>query len=345
MMRLSHGLALGARKTIAYGLLAIIGLGLLVTASHGLLIVFAGILFGIFLCRTSDIVARSTWQRYEAGVLITTLTFLSSGCALAWFMGIRILEQIWQLSAQFQTASQELQDRFEQYPGWRESLSRAWSAGQQTQFSTGVLNSAQTMAVSSLSLIGGAILVTFLGLYLAVRPERYREGFLQLITPSKRARIDFVLHRVADTLWYWMLGRLVGMLLIGVGSTLGLWWIGIPLPLTQGIMAGVMNFIPNAGPLLASVPPILFGLHQGGNAAVYVLIFYLALQFLESYLITPLIDQQQVNLPPGLTLTAQLILGMLFGVLGLLLATPLTAVLSVLVNELYVKDIVEHPDG
>lgn len=323
-------------------LLAVALLAVLAYVVKGFLVIFAGILFGVFLCRTSESVARLTKNSYHVGVLITSLTLFLVAFALTLFMGTRIIEQVWEFSAEFQEASQELQARYGQSPGWREWLSRMWEAGQQSQIPTGVLNSAQAMAYTGVSVLGGMVLVLFLGLYFAVRPSRYREGFLQLIPPERRGRIDTVLLKCVQTLWYWMLGRLVGMTLIGIGSTLGLWWLGIPLPLTQGILAGLMNSIPNVGPLIASVPPLLFGLEQGGNTALYVLLFYLALQLVESYLITPLIDQQQVNLPPGLTLSAQLILGMLAGIVGVLLATPLTAVASVLIKELYVKDLLER---
>jgi predicted PurR-regulated permease PerM len=132
------------------------------------------------------------------------------------------------------------------------------------------------------------------------------------------------------------------MAIIGIGSGVGLWVIGIPLPVTQGVLAGILNFVLNLGPLLSSVPPILFGLQQGGTTAFYVAGFYFVLQFVESYLVTPLINQRQVQLPPALTLSAQLLMGMTAGFLGLLLATPLCAVASVVTRELYVQDALEN---
>jgi predicted PurR-regulated permease PerM len=164
---------------------------------------------------------------------------------------------------------------------------------------------------------------------------------VRLFPPKRRPRIDDVLLKVGNALWAWTLGRLIAMALIAVGSTAGLWMIGIPLPATLGVLAGVSNFVPNLGPLIASVPPLLFGLQQGGNSALYVAGFYLALQVVESYLITPLIDQQQVRLPPALTLAGQLLLGMIAGFMGLLLATPLIAAAHVVIRELYVKDVLE----
>jgi predicted PurR-regulated permease PerM len=205
-----------------------------------------------------------------------------------------------------------------------------------------MMSSARAGLLALLSAVAGVVVIVFLGLYMAIDPARYREGLLRLFPPRRRPRINEVLIEVGDTLWAWTLGRLAAMALIAIGSTAGLWMIGIPLPVTLGVIAGLLNSVPNLGPLIASIPPLLFGLQQGGNAALYVAAFYLALQVIESYLITPLIDQQQVRLPPALTLAAQLLLGMLAGFMGLLLATPLVAAAHVLVRELYVKDMLER---
>ena len=127
------------------------------------------------------------------------------------------------------------------------------------------------------------------------------------------------------------------MAVIGVCTGAGLWLLGIPLPLTLAVLAGIMNFVPNIGPIIAGVPAVLLGLQQGTNVALYVLLFYFLLQFAESYFLTPLIDQHQVSIPPGLMLSAQLVLGVIAGFLGLLLATPLTVLAMILVNDLVVQ--------
>src|SRR5690606_23321446 len=124
-----------------------------------------------------------------------------------------------------------------------------------------------------------------------------------------------------------------GMAVITVASAIGLWAIGIPMPITPGLLAGLMIFVPNIGPLISAIPPLLFSFEQGGYAAIYVIALYVILQFLESYFLTPLITQHQVAIPPGVTLSAQLLFGMLAGFLGLLLATPIVVVAAAVINE------------
>jgi predicted PurR-regulated permease PerM len=111
-------------------------------------------------------------------------------------------------------------------------------------------------------------------------------------------------------------------------------------------MAGLLNFIPNVGPTLALGPPLLFGLQQSPMTAVYVFCLYLGLQFVETYVITPLIEQHQVNLPPGVTIPVQVLFGLVAGVFGVAMATPLAVVVMVLVREYYVKDVLgDHSTG
>jgi predicted PurR-regulated permease PerM len=141
------------------------------------------------------------------------------------------------------------------------------------------------------------------------------------------------------TLRWWLIGRLMDMTLVGVLSGVGLWLLGIPLALSLGILAGLLNFIPNIGPLLAAVPAVLLALTEGAPQALYVIILYMGIQSLESYLVVPLIQKKLISMPPVLIFIAQLSMALMFGVLGLLLATPMAAVLLVLVKMIYIEDI------
>lgn len=135
------------------------------------------------------------------------------------------------------------------------------------------------------------------------------------------------------------------MAVIGVLTGFALWMIGVPLALMLGLLAGVLNFVPYIGPLLSFVPAALLALMQAPPLVVWVLALYVAIQALESYLVTPLVAQRSVSLPPALTITAQVLLGVVFGWLGLLLATPLTAVVLVLVQMLYLEDVLGEEAG
>ncbi len=330
-------------RTVGVVALAAIGVWMVSLLVNGLLILFAGILLAVFLNQSSRTFQRLSGLPYAASLAVVVLSILVLLAATGYFMGSRISEQVSEFTAQFSQASEGAWKRLEKL-GLRGGVDGGVT-GDVPGFlpSNGsMMSSARSGLLALLSAVAGVVVIAFLGLYMAMQPAHYRGGLVRLFPPRRRRRIDEVLLKIGDALWAWTLGRLAAMALIAIGSTAGLWMIGIPLPVTLGVIAGFLNFVPNLGPLLASIPPILFGLQQGGNSALYVAGFYLALQVLESYCITPLIDQQQVRLPPALTLAGQLLLGMVAGFMGLLLATPLLAAAHVLVRELYVKDILER---
>jgi predicted PurR-regulated permease PerM len=131
---------------------------------------------------------------------------------------------------------------------------------------------------------------------------------------------------------------MASMIVVGLLTAVGLWALGMPLALTLGLLAALLTFIPNLGPTLAVVPAALLALLQSPTKSLYVILLYLVIQAVESYLLIPLVQRQAVSLPPALTITAQVLLGILVGGFGLVLATPLTAAVMVLVRMLYIED-------
>jgi predicted PurR-regulated permease PerM len=129
------------------------------------------------------------------------------------------------------------------------------------------------------------------------------------------------------------------MMTIGVLTTLGLWVLGIDLALVLGVLAALLSFIPNIGPLIALIPAALIGLFGGPDMLLYVIALYAGIQMVESYVLTPVLQQSMVDLPPARTLGMQVVLGVLAGALGLILAAPLTAVAMVVVSMWYVQDV------
>ncbi|MGH7966450.1 MAG: AI-2E family transporter, partial [Candidatus Binatia bacterium] len=202
-----------------------------------------------------------------------------------------------------------------------------------------VVKQAFSIFPSVLSAVVSTILVLFIGLYLAIAPGLYTTGLLKLVPAHKRERAREVLRTLGHTLWRWIGGRIFLMTTNGVLTTIGLWLLGVPLALTLGLLAGLLNFIPNLGPLLAGVPAVLLALLQSPMQALSVTALYFILQSLDGYVFTPLVQRRTVALPPALTIIAQVLMGVLTGSVGLMLATPLTAAVIVLVKMLYVEDI------
>jgi predicted PurR-regulated permease PerM len=142
---------------------------------------------------------------------------------------------------------------------------------------------------------------------------------------------------------WWMIGRLASMTVIGVLTSLGMWLIGMPAPIALGALAGLLSFVPNVGPIVASVPGLLLGLGEGSWMVLWALGVYIVVQLVESNAITPLVEQYAVSVPPGVMIVTQFIFAVLAGVWGMIVATPLLVVAMVLVQQLYVREGLHKP--
>ena len=205
------------------------------------------------------------------------------------------------------------------------------AGGQATgQDGGGVLRRALGWLGTAAGAVGSAVFVLVLAIYFAVDPQTYRKGLLRITPRSHRRRMRDALRRTDETLRAWLLGRLAAMAVVAVLTTAGLAALGVPLALTLGLIAGVLDFVPNVGPIAAAVPALLLAYQEGMRTVAWVAGLYLAIQMLEGYLLTPLIEKRAVEHPPGLVLMAQAGLGMVLGLPGLVLATPLVAAAIVL---------------
>ena len=192
---------------------------------------------------------------------------------------------------------------------------------------------------STIGAITNIALMLLLSIYLASEPKTYIKGFAKLFPQERRKRVREILYEIGETLSWWLIGKGASMLFIGVLTWIGLSIIGVPLALTLGLIAGLFSFVPNFGPILSAVPAILLAFVNSPTSALYVLILFVVVQLIESNLVTPLIERRTVELPPVLTIFAQLALTILVGAVGLILATPILAVVMVLVQTIYIQDI------
>ncbi|MBI1179740.1 MAG: AI-2E family transporter [Alphaproteobacteria bacterium] len=181
------------------------------------------------------------------------------------------------------------------------------------------------------------------GIYLASQPEPYLRGFVKLFPRERRPLAEEVLDDAGRALRLWLLGQLVAMLVVGTLTGLGYWAIGLPSALTLGLLAGILEFIPLLGPLLAAIPALLLALSHSADLALWTLGLYIVVQQLEGHIITPLVQQYAVDVPAALLLFVILGGGVLFGAIWIILAAPLTVVGFVLVKRLYVREALETP--
>lgn len=191
----------------------------------------------------------------------------------------------------------------------------------------------------TLDVITGVALMGFIALFVAANPGLYARGVVRLLPQGRRRRARQVLAELDTRMRRWLLGKLVTMVVIAGVTWAGLALIGVPLALALGMVAGLLNFIPYVGPLVAFVPAVLLALMQWGFGTVGAVAgLWVGVQTLEGYILTPLIDQKSVDVPPALQLSALAVAGALMGTLGIVLGAPLTAVIFVLVQRLYVED-------
>ncbi len=324
--------------TIGLAALAIIGLALLWYASDVLLLVFTAILLAVFLRGLGELLAEHSplSSGWALGVVISLL-LLVAGLS-AWLLAPAVAAQTDQLSQSLAQSFQQLGDQLRRYEWGRQILAEAPSLGALTR-KADLFSRVTGLFSTTLGVLANIILVAFIGLYLAIKPELYVRGTVRLFPPAKRARMRAVFAESGETLRHWLIGRFILMVLNGVLTALGLWMLGTPLALTLGILTGLLNFIPNIGPLIAGAPAVLIAWTQSPTQALYVFLLYLVLQNIDGYVLTPLVQQRTVSLPPALTILAQLLFGILAGTLGLLLATPLAAAALVFVKRLYLEDV------
>lgn len=195
------------------------------------------------------------------------------------------------------------------------------------------------LASNSLDIVLNLLLVVAVTIMLLANPQAYRHLFLLAFPRFYRDRVDKILDECETALGGWIVGILFNMTVIAVMSGLGLWLLGIPFPLVNAVIAGLLTFIPNLGPTLSVIPPTLLALTVTPWKAIAVVVLYIVIQQVESNILTPLVMKREVSLLPAITLLAQIIFAALFGILGLFLALPLLVVVQVWLREVLVEDI------
>ncbi|MGD8309045.1 MAG: AI-2E family transporter [Chromatiales bacterium] len=306
---------------------------------HVLLVVFAAILFAVFLDGLTRLTRKGT--RLPRGASLALVLF-GLGLAVAgfsWVAGPRAADQAAELSERLPEAAGQLKAAIEQRGWGRRLLETTPPPEYLVPSSADFLGRISGVFSSALGALVNLGLVLVIGFYLAVDPRPYVDGLTALVPVASRHRAGQVLRSLGRVLRWWLVGRTASMTAVGVLTGIGLWLIDMPLVLALALIAGLLSFVPFIGPIVSAIPAILIALVESPLMAAYVVAVYVVVQLLEGNLITPVIQKRAVSLPPAVLLTAQLLMGVLFGFIGVVLATPLTVVLIVLVQMLYVQDL------
>jgi predicted PurR-regulated permease PerM len=193
---------------------------------------------------------------------------------------------------------------------------------------------------STITVLAGLVLILFLSIYIGMDPGLYQRGLMHLFPHRVRGRAGEVLSAIGITLRKWLMTQLIAMAVIGVVTTVVLKLLGIEAALPLGILAGLLEFIPMAGPILSGIPAVAMGFLDSPQKALFVALAYAGIQFFENHLLIPILMKEGVDLPPVLTLLGLAVMSVVFGFLGMLVAVPLLAAILVAVKLLYVEDVV-----
>lgn len=196
-----------------------------------------------------------------------------------------------------------------------------------------------TFGMSAFGAVTSILIMLVLALFLAANPSLYRGGLVRLVPPLQRGVAEDTLSAIAHALRWWFLGQLVSMVILGVTVGLGLYAMGIELWFALAVLTALLTFIPYLGPLIATVPIIAVGFAAGLQTGLIILVGYIVIQIIEGDVLVPMIQQKAVNLAPALLIAMQVLLGVIFGIVGLVLAAPLTIVVMVAVQKLWLEHI------
>lgn len=180
--------------------------------------------------------------------------------------------------------------------------------------------------------VGNVFIVLFLGLAFAAQPRVYHDGLLFLAPVRHRTRVALVIDRIAETLERWLTAQFIVMIAVGVVTWIGLAIIGIPGAFILGIQAGLLAFIPTVGAIIAGVIVVLASLASGWIPALSAFLLFMGVHAMESYLLTPIMQRQALDIPPATLFAFQILLGVVFGIWGLALALPLVAIAKVIID-------------
>jgi predicted PurR-regulated permease PerM len=318
-----------ASRAFLATLAGVVAAGLLYAGWLGrtvLLLVFAGWLLSLVLASGARLLQAHTPLKRGPAVFVAALAFLVVLGGIGTLIAADLADQVRHMSERLPAAIGRLQSRV-----------ASWGIPVAPPDSRAMARRAAGLASSLVGAVGGLVFVLFLGLFFALEPDPYRKGLRWFVPARHRERAETIADRVSAAVGRWMVARVATMVVVAVATSAGLAALGIPSPLALGLLAGLMDFVPNVGPLLAAAPALALATEEGTTKILLVAGLYVAVQTLESYVIAPLAEEKAVRLPVSLILAVQAFLGFVAGPLALVFATPLLAAAVVLLRGVWPK--------
>ncbi|NDK56628.1 AI-2E family transporter [Pontibacter fetidus] len=345
-MGVPHSDASGFPKRVATATLIVL---LITTAFYMLgqygyffLLVFAGILLSVLFSGIAEWFERKLHVNHGLALLLAVILFFGTLIGVFILIAPTVSKQVQEMQQTIPGSVDKVQTWLQSFGLGKKLINKVPDdMSELLPAPKSIFSKVSSVFSTTLSVLADIVIVIVTALFLASNPKLYTIGFTKLFPVRQRTRVLEVLGKCYTTLKLWLLAMLLAMTVIGVSTAIGYSLVGLPLALALAFISFLFAFVPTIGPWLATVPAGLVGLTVSPQLALYALLVYGAIQMVETYVITPLIFQKTVHLPPALLLFSQVLLGMLMGAIGLLLAAPLLAVTIVVINELYVKDVLE----
>jgi predicted PurR-regulated permease PerM len=342
--RRREGLSLLARKVALSTTVVVIIFTIFAVVVYGIsvfLLIFAGVLFAIMIRSIADWIIAKTGFRDGIAVGLVMLALVISGVAVILLAAPHVSDQLQELRNSLPESMRNVRDQLSGST-WGRWIIDSWpDFSDLEQAPMGQLvRRVGGFAYGAVNVIFGVVLVLFIAAYIAINPQLYIDGALRLVPASYRQRASQVMGAIGETLKWWLVASLIKMVLIGVLVFAGLWLLDVKLAFILALLAFALEFVPYVGPIAAAIPAVLIALIDGPTQALYVALLYLAVQQTEGLIISPIVFQRTVYLPPVVTLVAQILIGLFVGVLGIVLATPLATTAMVAIKMLWVEDVI-----
>lgn len=298
---------------------------------------FGGVVFAVVLHALAGVfIRRFKWSQRWSLIFVLVVLVLCFG-GLAWLFGAQLATQAEQLRDQLPKAIATVQQRIGEWSGGRIDLNRLQPpADTEKMFG----NVAKVAGITA-GFVGHLVVMFFVGIYLAFDPDLYVRTLVRLFPVDRRDAVRTALLAAGEALRKWLIGQLASMTVVGVLTGVGLAFANVPLALALGVLAGLLDFIPVIGPVIAIVPGLILALSVDLRTAAWAAVVYIGVQQLENHVIVPLAQRWSVHLPPAIAVLSLVTLGLLFGVMGVLFGMPLTVVILILVKKLYVEGALE----
>lgn len=319
--------------TTAIVALFVILLWIIKTIFNVLLLLFAGVLIAIYFIGLAKLIQRHLKWKFGICLTISIIGSLLLLIGFFWFAGNSIASQISEFREVLPAAVENVR-------GWMNNNAigrRVMEMASSNEVSNKASGIVQGFFQSTFGVLGDVYVVLFLGILFTVSPKSYTHGLVQMVPTAGKKKAEDVIEKLGMSLRKWLKGQILAMFVVFILTAITLLIMGIPLWLVLSLIAGLLNFIPNFGPLIAMIPAVLIGFLQGPTTALIIAGLYIIIQTIESSFVTPQIQKKMLDVPPALIIIAQLVMGVLTGGWGLILATPVMVVLMVMVKELYIE--------